>query len=260
MSKFAPATAAALALLLAAPAHARLVDVTVTIENLAGPGSVSFAPLRFGFNRGVFDAFNEGGVATAPIISVAEGGSGTDWFPAFAAAEPTAVLGSVPMALTPGQTRTSATFRVDTAVNRYFTFGSMVVPSNDHFIGNDDPLEYRIFNVAGDLLISTIEQRASEIWNAGSEATDPLNAAFLQIGNNDLRTPEGGVVRFEFGELSAFNGLTTAAGYVFNNDLAADDLIYRITFNATAVPAPAGLALLGLGTLALRTVVRRRRA
>jgi len=30
--------------------------------------------LHFGFNQGVFDVFNVGSTATAPIISVAEGG------------------------------------------------------------------------------------------------------------------------------------------------------------------------------------------
>ena len=68
-------TAIASAALAAPAAHARLVDVTVTVENLSPANSVSFAPLRFGFHNGTFDAFNNGTAATAPIISVAEGGS-----------------------------------------------------------------------------------------------------------------------------------------------------------------------------------------
>lgn len=252
-------TIAALATLAALPAHARLVDVTVTIENLAPANSVSFAPLRFAFNAGRFDAFNTGAVATAPIISIAEGGSGSDWFPAFAAAEPAAVFGSTMGALLPGATATTAAFRIDTEVNRYFTFGTMVIPSNDHFLGNDDPLEYRIFDRAGNLLITSIDQTTDEIWNNGSEATDPANAAFLVGGVNDQRTPEGGVVRFERDELSAFNGLTTAAGYIFTNSLTDGQLIYRITFNATPVPAPAAAALFALGLGGL-VALRRRRA
>lgn len=79
---------------LASTADAKTVKVKVTVENLAPANSISFAPLRFGFHNGTFDSFDNGVVATAPIISVAEGGSGSDWFPAFAAAEPNAVLGS----------------------------------------------------------------------------------------------------------------------------------------------------------------------
>ena len=55
--------------------QAALVQVKVTVESLAPANSISFAPLHVGFNNGSFDAFNLGGVATAPIISVAEGGA-----------------------------------------------------------------------------------------------------------------------------------------------------------------------------------------
>jgi hypothetical protein len=92
-----------------APAQAATVAVTVTVQNLAPTNSISFAPLRLGFNNGTFDAFNLGQVATAPIVSVAEGGSGAAWLPAFAAADPTATIGSVNGLLTPGSTL-SATF------------------------------------------------------------------------------------------------------------------------------------------------------
>lgn len=237
-------------------ASAAPVTVKVTIENLAPVNSVSFAPLRLGFNNGTFDAFNIGQTATAPIISVAEGGSGADWFPAFAAADPGAVLGSIDGALLPGQSK-QALFTVDGTVNRFFTFGSMVIPSNDFFIGNDDATEYQIFDAAGNLQITSIEQSGRDIWDAGSEAFDPANAAFVVGGNNGLRTPQNGVVSFDFAELSGFNGLTTAAGYVFNSQLSADTAIYRISFQQ--VPEPSGTGLVTAGLLAAAWVSRRRK-
>lgn len=248
------------ALLCSAAADAAVVDVTVTVENLADPNGVSFAPLRFGFHSGVFDAFDNGAAATAPIISIAEGGSGADWFPAFAAADPAAVLGSTGGALLPGATFTTMAFRVDTALNPFFTFGSMVIPSNDLFIGNDDTQRYRLFDAAGGLLIGEINQTAGQIWNAGSETADPLAAAFLVIGNNGLRTPEGGVVEFSFSELAAYEGLTTAAGYDFTAaGLTGATPIYRISFGVAAVPEPAAWATMILG-FGFTGVAMRRRA
>ena len=252
-----PAAAAIVLTTLTSPAQAA-VGVRITIQNLSPTNSVSFAPLRYGFNSGVFDAFNVGATATAPIISVAEGGSGSAWLPAFAAADPTAVLGSLGGALTPGSTVQSGIITVDPNVNAFFTFGSMIIPSNDFFIGNDDPREYRLFDANGRLALKSINVKASEIWNAGSEAFDPANAAFLVGGNNSLRTPENGVVGFDFSELAGFNGLTTAAGYVFNSQLRADQDVYRISFSATPEPGTWAMMILGFGAAGWR--IRRRRA
>jgi hypothetical protein len=242
-------------------AFSQTVQIRVTVENIAPANSVSFAPLRLGFNSGTFDSFNNGqeafllgspSIAQAPIVTIAEGGSGSTWFPAFMAAEPNATLGTVAPnpagPLTPGATGT-AVFTVDPSINRFFTFGSMVVPSNDHFLGNDSPTGFQLLDASGNLLINSIVQTAGDIWDAGSEATDPANAAFLVAGNNDLRTPQNGVVNFNFAELNAYNGLTTAAGYTFQNVTAADTEVYRISF--AVVPEPNVLTILASGILAL---------
>ena len=252
-------TGAAIAAMFAlcASAQAAVVDVTVTVQNLAPANSVSFAPLHVGFNNGSFDAFNLGGVAAAPIISVAEGGAGGAWQAAFAAADPTATRGTIGGLLLPGAS-SSLTFSVDTALNPFFTFGSMVVPSNDFFIGNDSPTEYRLFDAAGNLNIAAIGIKASEIWDAGSEVFDPAAAAF--VGNNDLRRDQNSVVAFNFAELAAFNGLTTGAGYTFNSALTADSDVYRITFGVSPVPEPGSYALMAAGLMAVGFVARRRRS
>jgi hypothetical protein len=237
-------------------AHGAPVELRVTVRNLAPANSISFAPLRVGFGDGTFDSFDAGEAATAPIISIAEGGSGSDWFPAFAAAEPGATLGTVvgmPAGpLLPGASA-STTFTVDPAMNRFFTFASMAVPSNDYFIGNDSPTQYELFDAMGQLNLTSITQSASDIWDAGSEADSIANAAFIVGSNNDLRIDQGGVVSFDFEGLSIFNGQTTAAGYTFDLQLTSSTPVYSISFEV--VPAPGTLALLGLGAL----VSRRRR-
>ncbi len=250
------AASAAALLFASAAAQAALVDVTVTVHNLAPGNGVAFAPLHVGFNNGSFDAFNLGGVATAPIISVAEGGAGDVWQAAFAAADPGAVRGTVGGLLVPGAS-SSLSLRVDTDLNPYFTFAAMAVPSNDFFIGNDSPTAYRLFDAGGQLLLPAITVGAAEIWDAGSEVFDPAAAAF--VGNNDLRRGQNSVVAFNFAELAGFNGLATGAGYTFNSTLGADSEVYRIGFSVTAVPEPGSYALMAAGLLAVGFVARRRR-
>jgi hypothetical protein len=259
MNRFALRIAAAASTaLLATAATAAPVQVKVILESLVPANGISFAPMHVGFHNGSFDAFNLGEVATAPIISVAEGGPGTDWFPAFAAAEPQATLGTIAFApLLPGG-MLMKTFVVDPMLNRFFTFASMAVPSNDFFVGNDDPMEYGLFDAGGLLAINSITVKAGEIWDAGSEAFDPLNAAFVAGGNNDLRTPQHSVVAFNFGELAAFNGMTTAAGYTLDSQLRATDDILRFRFEVQAIPEPGTYALMLAGLVAVGFTARRR--
>jgi len=250
----------ALGLLLATSAatvaQADPVRLTVTVQNLAPANGIAFAPLHVGFGAGLFDAFDLGSAAGAPIRSVAEGGAGGDWQAAFGAAEPDAVRSTIGGLLLAGSSA-QMSFLLDSVSQGFFTFASMVVPSNDFFIGNDDPQEYALFDANGALQIGAITVSAREIWDAGSEVFDPAAAAF--VGDNDLRTPQNSVVAFNFAELAAFNGLATGAGYTFNSMLPAGSEVYRISFAVSAVPEPGSLAMLTAGLLSIGFLTRRRR-
>ncbi len=243
---------------LAPAAQAAQVQVQVTVENLSPGNSVAIAPLRLGFHSGVFDAFNIGQAAGAEIMTLAESGSDALWNPAFQAADPGATLGSVPPAGIIGGETSSASFMVDSDLNPYFSFAAMVVPSNDFFIGNDDPLQYRLLDAGGNLLISSITLKSRDIWDAGSEVYNPLTAAFVTVGNAAERADQNSVVALNFGEFNGYNGLTTARGYVFDSQLAADTAVYRISFDVAPVPEPETYAMLLAGLGLLGMTARRR--
>lgn len=236
-------------------AHAELKNVIVTVQNLAPANGIAFAPLHVGFGNGSFDAFNIGAAPGAAIISVAEGGAGGAWQAQFAATDPGAVRGTVGGLLLAGASA-SLSFLVDTTTQGLFSYASMVVPSNDFFIGNDSARS--LFDASGNLTTGSITLKARHIWDAGSEVFDPAAAAF--VGDNGLRTDQNSVVAFNFGELAGFNGLTTGAGYTFHSGLTADTDVYRISFSAQPVPEPATMAMLLAGLATVGRVARRRSA
>ena len=245
-------------LLASSASMAAQVNLTVTVENFAPENSVTFAPLRVGFHSGIFDSFDLGGVASPEIQAIAEGGSDALWRPAFEAADPDAVVGSIlPGPLLPGQTATT-TFTIDTELNPYFSFAAMVVPSKDFFIGNDDPTAYRLFDDDGVLQIDHIAQYGRDIWDAGSEQFDPTAAAFIEGSTNANRTDQNSVVAFNFAEFYAYNGLTTAAGYTFDAQLEGATPIYGISFAIAPVPEPETYAMMLAGLGLMGTIARRR--
>ncbi len=250
------------------PTTAAIVDLTITIENLAPTNSVSFAPTRIGLHNGSFDPFNINQSAGAAIVSIAEGGSGSDWFPALSAADPNSVSGTIANGgpaipagnpSGPGNTAT-ATFRIDTGTQGFFSFANMVVPSNDLFLGNDTPLQ--LFDSNGNLQVLTISQFGRDIWDANSEVAIPENGAFLVGSVNGQRVAENGLVAFDFSELSAYDGLTTAAGYEFDSSsITANTELFRITLSSvSAVPEPSSFfaCSLVIGAIIVRRFSKRK--
>jgi hypothetical protein len=198
-------------------------------------------------------------VAGVAIVSVAEGGAGVAWQATFGAADPSAVRDTLGGSMFPGSGKT-ARFTVATALNLHFTSAAMAIPGNDFFIGNDSPTEYELVNSSDNLQTSTVTGKAHEIWNAGSEVFDSAAAAFLVVGNKDLRALRNSVVARNFAEFYGFNSLSTAAGYTVNSQRAANNGVCRISFSAVAVPGWQSYALTLTGLRGIGWQARRRQA
>lgn len=258
-------------LLLGAPAHSAMIQVTV--ENLAPTGGLSLTPVYLGFHDGRFDAFDIGGVASAGVQIVAEEGGP---FGVLAgerrAVDPDSLGGAVTApggfagapVIEPGEIGTFTISIMDPTDQRFMTYLSMVIGSNDAFIGSEDALE--LFDLNGNFLgDQEILVTGFDIYDAGTEVNDPTaGPAFISDARNiNLRQDENGVIRLHEG-LSDFAGFLQPNGETL--DLGAIDFVSdRAGFqlarvSITQVPEPGSFALLGAGLLGLTRMRRFRHA
>lgn len=251
------------ALLLAPAAHAATLEIIIT--NTAQDGGFAITPVYSAFHDGSFDAFDAGSAASAGVEQIAETGnpSGLPGERLTVAPQSVATVvaapASGPPTIDPGET-TRARIEVDGSVNRYFTFLSMLVPSNDTFLGNDDPFAYALFDAAGKFLGDrVINVTADLLWDAGTEINELLGGPAFVVGQDaNAGAEENGVVHAAE-SFAGFAGAQTPLGTLdgtlidFTGDRSAFS-VATITIRElpAAVPLPAaGLmsltALIGLG-------------
>ena len=172
--------AAAITLVVPGALAAETVQITFTDEQETG--GIYLTPLFAAFHDGSFDYFDAGSSASAATQALAEGGDASGLI-AEAGSAATGVItapGGFPGApvFDPGESAT-ITIDLDPNSDRFFTFASMLIPTNDLFIGNDDATAFEIFDAAGlftgDLNISIF---GSNVWDAGTELNNNLDAAF----------------------------------------------------------------------------------
>ena len=212
-------------------------EVIVTIENLAPENGVFLTPVWVGFHNGSFNLFDPGGLASNALERIAEDGDASVLSAEFAAVaggidEVILAPDGIPDApvFDPGDS-SMAQFILASETNRYMSFASMIIPSNDAFIGNSNPMAIEIFDAVGTFKgkqIITI--LGSMIWDAGTELNTEMDAAFLnQTDPNTGETtscpvlPHPGFLgsAANAGSVPVILGATNGAG-VFFDPVAAD--------------------------------------
>ncbi|MCX7553038.1 spondin domain-containing protein [Marinicella sp. S1101] len=160
------------------------VELKVKVENLGPEGGLYFTPLWVGFHDGSFDLYDRGAAASAGVERFAEDGDFAALRDEFAPSggfdavilNPEGFAGAP--VFDPGLASYEV-FDVDPS-NQYFSYGAMILPSNDAFIANGDPMAHQIFNAAGEFTgpVSFVVYGA-DVLDAGTEANTESDAAFL---------------------------------------------------------------------------------
>ncbi|NNC43678.1 MAG: DUF4331 family protein [Acidimicrobiia bacterium] len=177
-----------------------LYDVTVKIENLAPMSGNFLTPVWVGFHDGSFDLYNLGEAASAELERLAEDGNTgplSDAFQSAGAGSTDATLPGPNGPIAPNDVLMH-TFTLDAAdpADRYLSMASMVIPSNDAFVANGDPVAHPIFDESGAVVAVDFFVVGADVRDAGTEVNDelPANTAFFGQAAPDTGDAEDGVV------------------------------------------------------------------
>jgi hypothetical protein len=246
-------------------AHALSVEVTVTSN--APIGGVYLTPVWVGFHDGSFDSYDGGTPSLPALEALAEDGNTgpiSDVFAGTLVGDPVAgrVQGTIGGLLAPGQT-VSQTFDISAdGANTYFSYASMVLPSNDYYVANGNPLAHSlqaIFDGLVDEIVFNIGTPGT-VNDAGTEVNDFATSA----GNGLFGLPGGqtgpnqgadqggvnaNVVGDPFAGFLNIPGGIDLALFNFNDVALYGDGIATVSIRVVPIPAALPLMACGVGAL-----------
>ena len=209
--------------------------VVVTIENGQPSRGAFLTPVWIGLHDGSFDTHDLGQPASVPLggrelEAVAEDGNNGPISDTFAFRLPDAPqirgLAGPSGPLAPGDTA-GATIRVDPASDRYFSYASMILPSNDFFVANDDPFAIELFDESGAFVARDFTVTGELAADAGTEVNDEIasNVAFLGQSAPDTGVTENGVVT------APTDGFAPPGTFTFPNGVLNHPVVGLAQFN-----------------------------
>lgn len=175
--------------------------LSVSIENLAPQAGTSLTPVWVGFHNGGFDTYDRNAAASPGLERLAEDGNNAVISAEFGASGFGNVDGTVGAApIAPGDI-VRGTFAVDASQGRYFNYASMILPSNDTFIANGNPLAVEVFDQNGRFVGAEFIVTGSQALDSGTEVNDeiPANTAFFGQAAPDTGVVQGGTVQLATG-------------------------------------------------------------
>jgi len=214
-----------------------MVPVKVTIMSLApsDPQGLYFTPVWNGFHDGSFDYFDSGSTAIAGLETIAEVGDPSGLAEYFMGQYPAGISmvqnnpgGPGPGVFAPGGYG-SYMVALDPAHHRYMSFATMVIPSNDTFMGNDDAMAVELFDENGAFLgPQYLMISGDQVYDAGTEVNDPADGPAFAMGQDGAAgTTEGSAIMTQpVDGLDNFIGVTTPPGTTIGEALTTEPLLY----------------------------------
>jgi hypothetical protein len=193
----------------------------IKVTNTAPPMGTCLTPVWVGIHAGQFDTYNRSAPLPVFMEPLVEDGNNAPVAAEFARGDLTnfwdATVGMAPIC--PGESaELTFTAMVPPTMRLYFSYATMILPSNDAFLSNGDPTMHLVFNGRGTLRESTIVTTGAMVLDGGTENNDelPTNTAFFgQTTPNTGVTTSGGVVSVHPG----FNAVKTG-GILANSRFA----------------------------------------
>ena len=231
--------------------------LVVTVENAQAPRGTFLTPPWLAVHDGTFDSYDGGQPASVPlggneIEALAEDGNNgpiTDTFDRLQPGAPqVSALPGPSGPLAPGDSASIA-LPVDPSVHRYFSYASMIIPSNDFFIANGNPLAHQVFDDNGVFVGDDFIVSGDETNDAGTEVNDEIasNVAFLAQAAPDTGVSEANPVATPApgfaapGTLTFPNGVLNHPVFGLGDFNDADDALFRVSFRFVDLARNVGL-------------------
>lgn len=225
--------------------------VLVTIENLAPVAGTFQTPFWVGFHEGDFDTYDGNTPASSrprpgsnAMEALCEDGNNgpiaADFADLSEGVDATIPGPNGPIA--PGDIA-SRTFVLDGSDPNlaYFSYASMILPSNDFCISNGNPRAHLVFDDAGNFIAESFFVAGSEVLDAGTEVNDeiPANTAFFGQASPNTGVDENGVIGTIGSDLEESGFLPVGSGGILDDPrfrmgdfLAPGYPVVKISFSA----------------------------
>ena len=202
-------------------------QVFISVQNLAPNQGTALTPVWVGLHDGEFDTYDRDTAASPGLESLAEDGAIETLSAEFDQSRAGTTQGAVAGAegpIQPGES-TGAFFEVENSEGQgqYLNYAAMVLPSNDFFVANGDPLAHQIFDNEGNFVGADFTVAGSEVLDAGTEVNDeiPENTAFFGQETPNTGVDENGVIRLADGFIEG--GAILSSEDFANADFTAPD-------------------------------------